>query len=140
MAVFPENPPDGGAVVWYLGHCGYAVRTRNHLLVFDTFDGAKSRFLNRGKKRRSVLTLRIPRASARGVEWVDEAGEKFTAQNLDFFGKFDVRAAFPMYVQAGGAMYLDFQKSFQAQFPGLRIFVPMKMGQKFVFENGKIRD
>jgi hypothetical protein len=36
-----------------------------------TFDGAKPRFLNRGKKRRSVLTLSIPRASARGVEWVD---------------------------------------------------------------------
>ena len=46
---------------------------RSHLCLSsgDTFDGAKSRFLNRGKKRRSVLTLRIPRASARGVEWVD---------------------------------------------------------------------
>jgi len=32
--------------------------------------GAKPRFLNRGKKRRSVLTLKIPRASARGIEWV----------------------------------------------------------------------
>ena len=39
--------------------------------MIDTFDGAKPRFLNRGKKRRSVLTLRILRASARGVEWVD---------------------------------------------------------------------
>jgi hypothetical protein len=38
---------------------------------FDTFDGAKPRFLNRGKKRRSVSTLSIPRASNRGVEWVD---------------------------------------------------------------------
>jgi len=37
----------------------------------DTFDGAKPRFLNRGKKRRSVSTLSIPRASDRGVEWVD---------------------------------------------------------------------
>ncbi len=36
----------------------------------DTFDGAKPRFLNRGKKRRSVSTLSIPRASDRGVEWV----------------------------------------------------------------------
>jgi hypothetical protein len=35
MAVFPENPPNGEAVVWYLGHCGYPVRTKNHLLVFD---------------------------------------------------------------------------------------------------------
>ncbi len=38
---------------------------------FDTFDGAKPRFLNRGKKRRSVSTLSIPRASGRGVEWVE---------------------------------------------------------------------
>jgi penicillin-binding protein 1C len=37
----------------------------------DTFDGAKLRFLDRGKKRRSVSTLSIPRASDRGVEWVD---------------------------------------------------------------------
>src|SRR4030043_339028 len=40
-------------------------------LPIDTFDGAKPRFLNRGKKRRSVSTLSIPRASDRGVEWVD---------------------------------------------------------------------
>ena len=38
---------------------------------FDTFDGAKPRFLDRGKKRHSVSTLSIPRASDRGVEWVD---------------------------------------------------------------------
>ena len=40
----------------------------------DTVDGAKPRFLNRGKKRRSVSTLSIPRASDRGVEWVDFQG------------------------------------------------------------------
>ena len=28
----------GEAVVWYLNHSGYAVKTRNHLLVFDYFD------------------------------------------------------------------------------------------------------
>jgi len=40
----------------------------------DTFDGAKPRFLNRGIKRRSVLTLSIPRprpCQDREVEWVD---------------------------------------------------------------------
>jgi L-ascorbate metabolism protein UlaG (beta-lactamase superfamily) len=31
----PKDPPPGGAVVWYLGHCGYAVRTAGHLLIFD---------------------------------------------------------------------------------------------------------
>jgi len=54
------------------------------LMLLDTFDGAKPRFVNRGKKRRSVSTLSpsavlgtlslskgIPRASDRGVERVD---------------------------------------------------------------------
>ena len=45
-------------------------RTKDQI-KFDTFDGAKPRFLNRGKKRRSVSTLSIPRVSDRGVEWVD---------------------------------------------------------------------
>jgi hypothetical protein len=43
----------------------------DNLILIDTFDGAKPRFLNWGKKRRSVSTLSIPRASDRGVEWVD---------------------------------------------------------------------
>jgi L-ascorbate metabolism protein UlaG (beta-lactamase superfamily) len=30
-----EAPPAGGALVWYLGHCGFAVRTRDHFLIFD---------------------------------------------------------------------------------------------------------
>ncbi len=34
-AVPVEAPPPSGALVWYLGHCGYAVRTSNHLLIFD---------------------------------------------------------------------------------------------------------
>jgi L-ascorbate metabolism protein UlaG (beta-lactamase superfamily) len=25
----------GEAVIWYLGHCGFAIRTQNHLLIFD---------------------------------------------------------------------------------------------------------
>jgi hypothetical protein len=49
---------------------------RNLQRNFDTFDGAKPRFLNRGKKRRSVSTLSIPRASDRGVEWVDFHSKK----------------------------------------------------------------
>jgi hypothetical protein len=47
--------------------------------MLDTFDGVKPRFLNRGRKRRSVSTLSNPWAlvlsavegSVRGVEWVD---------------------------------------------------------------------
>ena len=30
-----DNPKHGGASIWYLGHCGFAVRTSNHLLIFD---------------------------------------------------------------------------------------------------------
>lgn len=29
------QPASGAAEIWYLGHCGYAVRTANHLLIFD---------------------------------------------------------------------------------------------------------
>ncbi len=60
------------------------------MLKIDTFDGAKPRFLNQGKKRRSVSTLSIPRASDRGVEWVDSE-----------FLSFDIRICF-------GFRYSDF--------------------------------
>jgi ankyrin repeat protein/L-ascorbate metabolism protein UlaG (beta-lactamase superfamily) len=33
--VLAKNPGNGDATVWYLGHCGYAVRTRDHFLIFD---------------------------------------------------------------------------------------------------------
>ena len=39
LLLFGQGPapacPSGGAEVWYLGHCGYAVRTSDHLLIFD---------------------------------------------------------------------------------------------------------
>src|SRR3989344_9399809 len=47
----------------------------------DTFDGVKLRTLVRSKKRRSVSTLSIPRASARGVEWVDCKDDPGTSLN-----------------------------------------------------------
>ncbi|MCK7470485.1 MAG: MBL fold metallo-hydrolase [Desulfomicrobium escambiense] len=50
---------------------------------------------------------------------VTAPGEKYTVQEEDFFRKFRVRAAFPMHARAGDAMYLDFQKTFEAKFPGL---------------------
>jgi len=246
-----ENPPLGGAVIWYLGHCGYAVRTQNHLLVFDyqeRQDGRQSKsrpaqpslsagWIDPGEI--NDLKVRVfvshshddhfdpvifgwkaavpdiayyfgwkaadepsyhylvgPRAELKSgdlviatinshhsgvpeVAWlvkadglviyhngdcqpdvpsaehdflktktdaidlafvfpVYEEGQKYTVQTRDFFGKFRVRAAFPMHAQAGDAMYLGFQKAFQAEFPGLRIHVPMTIGQKFVFEKGKV--
>lgn len=246
-----ENPPAGGAIIWYLGHCGYAIRTQNHLLVFDyqeQRDGRqpKSRpaelslaagWINPGEIKDLKVRVFVshshedhfdpviftwkeavpdiayyfgwkaaedssyhylvgPRAELRSggleiatinshhsgvpeVAWlvkvdglvvyhngdcqpadpvsennflktktdsidlafvfpVFEEGQKYTTQNLDFFKKFRVRAAFPMHVQAGDAMYLNFQRVFQEKFPGLSIHVPMTMGQKFVFADGKV--
>ena len=38
-AVKPDTPKNGQAIVYYLGHSGWVVRTANHLLVFDYFKG-----------------------------------------------------------------------------------------------------
>ena len=248
-----SETPSGEAVVWYLGHCGYAVRTLDHFLIFDyqeSRDGQqpKSRpaapslasgWIDpeeiKGFKVRvfvshvhedhfdpvifswkkfipdiayyfgwqaaddpsynyligpraeltsgglEITTINSHHSGVPEVAWlvqvdglviyhngdcqpddpapehdflktkagridlafvfpVFEDGAKYALQNLDFFRKFKVGAVFPMHVQAGGAMYLDFQKSFQAKFSGLPIYIPMKMGQKFVFQDGKIRN
>jgi len=248
---YTEAPSAGGAVVWYLGHCGYAVRTQNHLLIFDYQEQRDGR---QPKSRpdqpalatgwidtREVKDLKVrvfvshshadhfdpviftwkeavpdiayyfgwkaaddpsfnylvgPRAELKSgdleiatinshhsgvpeVAWlvkvdglviyhngdcrpdnpsaeydylrtkadaidlafvfpVYEEGQKYTAQNIDFFTKFRVKAAFPMHAQSGDAIYFGFQKAFQAKFPGLPIHVPMKMGQLFIFDKGKV--
>ena len=54
-----------------ISNCNHPIERPQAKPQFDTFDGAKPRFLNRDKKRRSVSTLSIPRASDRGVERVD---------------------------------------------------------------------
>jgi ankyrin repeat protein/L-ascorbate metabolism protein UlaG (beta-lactamase superfamily) len=36
-----ETLSDGEAALWYLGHCGWAVRTRGHFLVFDYWNNGK---------------------------------------------------------------------------------------------------
>ncbi len=246
----PSNPAAAGASIWYLGHCGYAVKTRNHFLIFDyqeKQDGRQSKSrpaqssLAAGwiapdeiKNRRVrvfvshshvdhydhvILTwkdsvpdiayffgwkagddtshhyLAGPRAAFKSedieiftinshhsgvpeVAWlikvdglviyhngdcqpadpasehdflktktdvidlafvfpVYEEGQKYTVQGVDFFTKFRVRAAFPMHVQAGDAMYLGFQKVFSSRFPGLSIHVPMKLGEKFEYVKGQ---
>jgi ankyrin repeat protein/L-ascorbate metabolism protein UlaG (beta-lactamase superfamily) len=245
----PEDPPLGGATVWYLGHCGYAVRTQTHFLIFDYQEQTDGRQPKTKPERPSLasgwidpeeikdLKVRVfvshshadhfdpvifswkktvpdiryffgwkaaddvsysyligPRAEIKAdgleiatinshhsgvpeVAWlvkvdglviyhngdclpddpssehdflrtktdsidlafvfpVIEEGQKYTIQERDFFRKFRVGAAFPMHARAGDAMYLDFQKAFQASFPGLAINVPMTMGQKFVHVRG----
>ncbi|NTV80359.1 MAG: hypothetical protein HGA24_02935 [Candidatus Aminicenantes bacterium] len=244
-----KAPAAGSAHVWYLGHCGYAVRTSNHLLIFDYQEQRDGQQPKSRPDRPSLangwidpgeikdLKVRVftshshgdhydpviltwkeavpdivyhfgwkaaddpshhyligPRAELKAdgleiatinshhsgvpeVAWlvkvdglfiyhngdcrpedpsaehdflrtktdavdlafvfpVTAPGQKYTIQEEDFFRKFLVRAAFPMHAQAGDAMYLDFQKAFQAKFPRLAIFVPAAMGQKWVFAQG----
>jgi L-ascorbate metabolism protein UlaG (beta-lactamase superfamily) len=245
------SPPAEGAFIWYLGHCGYAVRTSNRLLIFDYQEQRDGRQL---KSQPTQLTLDTgwinpveikqlkvcvlvshshsdhfdpviftwkesvsninyffgwkasddpshhcligPRAELKSagleiatinshhsgvpeVAWliktdglviyhngdcqpadpatehdilktksnridlafvfpVTQAGAKYTIQEEDFFRKFKVSAAFPMHAIAGDAMYLDFQKVFKNKFPELSIHLPMKIGQRFVYEKGRI--
>jgi hypothetical protein len=49
-----EVPQRGNASVWYLGHCGFAVRTSNHLLIFDY---QESRDGQQPKSRPTKLSL-----------------------------------------------------------------------------------
>jgi hypothetical protein len=42
--------------VYYCPNAIFTTHLRNGKIQIDTFDGAKPRFLNRGKKRRSVST------------------------------------------------------------------------------------
>lgn len=50
------------------------------------------------------------------------------------------RAAFPMHARAGDARYVGFREAFRTKFPGLPIHVPLSMGQKFVYANGRIEE
>ncbi|HSA94846.1 MAG TPA: MBL fold metallo-hydrolase [Acidobacteriota bacterium] len=240
----PTGPPRGQATVWYLGHCGYAVRTANFLLIFDYQEKRDGPQLKTKPVRPSFdsgwidpaeikdLKVRVfvshshddhfdpvifgwkatvadiayyfgwkasddpayhyligPRAELESgglristinshhsgvpeVAWLVEAdglviyhngdclpddpaaehdflrkktdhvdlafvfpvineGERYTIQERDFFKKFRIGAAFPMHAPAGSAMYLDFQKDFQARFPGLVIHAPMRIGERF---------
>jgi L-ascorbate metabolism protein UlaG (beta-lactamase superfamily) len=242
-----EAAPPGGAFVWYLGHCGYAVRTRDHLLIFDYQEKSDGRQPKTKPAQPSLasgwidpeeikgLKVRVfashshgdhfdpvifswkaaipdilyyfgwraaedpahaylvgPRAELKSggleiatinshhsgvpeVAWlikvdglviyhngdclpddpgaehgflrtktptidlafvfpVIEEGQKYTIQERDLFRKFRVGAAFPMHAKAGDAMYLDFRRVFQAEFPGLVIHVPEAMGQRFVYK------
>jgi L-ascorbate metabolism protein UlaG (beta-lactamase superfamily) len=245
-----QTPPAGGAIVWYLGHCGYAIRTPDHLLIFDyqeQRDGqqAKSRpekpaldngwidpaeikglkvrvFVSHSHEDHydpailawgktipdiayhfgwkagddpshhylvgprselksgglEIATINSHHSGVPEVAWlikvdglviyhngdcqpgdpaaehdflrtkadaidlafvfpIFKESEKYGRQNLDLFKKFRVRAAFPMHVEAGGAMSLEFQKDFRSRFPDSPVFVPMNMGQKFIFADGR---
>jgi ankyrin repeat protein len=39
LAGLKNSPEEGTAQLWYLGHCGWAIRTKNHFMIFDYFPG-----------------------------------------------------------------------------------------------------
>lgn len=247
-----QNPAGGDALIWYLGHCGFALRTQNHLLIFDyqeLRDGAQPKArpakpsLDEGwidPEEIKGLAVRVfvshshndhfdpvifgwlkvipdiayffgwkaaddpsfhyfigPRAelASSGLEiatinshhsgvpevaWLikadglviyhngdcqpdDPASEydflrrkadridlafvmtvyesrlRYTTQSLDLFRKFNPRAVFPMHAQAGDSMYVEFEKAYKAKVPGLPVFIPRKMGDRFVYKNSSIQ-
>lgn len=238
------------AVVWYLGHCGYAIRTQNHFLIFDyqeKHDGreAKPRPAQPSLENGFIVpdeieNLRVrvfvthehadhfdpvifewkdrvpdiayyfgwraaddpsfhylvgPRAELKsddleiytinshhsGVPEVaylvkvdglviyhngDYRGEyeedypflrrvagridltfafrdfdernRYFEQNIDLFQRFDHRAIFPMHDSAEKGLYAEFERVYLSKLPGLPIFCPRKIGERFLFRDGHI--
>jgi len=240
----------GEAVVWYLGHCGYAVRTQNHLLIFDY----QEQYDGQARKRRpsapglengfvvpqQIAGLRVrvfathshedhfnrlifnwkssipdiayyfgwqadsdsayhylvgPRAQLKqdGMEiytinshhdtvpevaylvkvdglWIYhngdymgdyqadypflhdvtdhidltfvlrgyEDGSQYLFQNTDLFQRFQHGAIFPTHDTAGKTGYAEFSRFFLNKLPGLPIFTPRRVGERFQYQNGQI--
>lgn len=70
---------------------------------------------------------------------VHEEHERYAKQNNDPFKKFNPRAVFPMHAKAGDKMYADFKKAFESKISGLSVFIPARMGERFVFRSGGIQ-
>jgi L-ascorbate metabolism protein UlaG (beta-lactamase superfamily) len=67
-----------------------------------------------------------------------EDGTPYLAQNLDLFTRFEHGAVFPTHDTAGGSGYAAFEQVFRAQVPGLAIHVPLRVGERFVYREGKV--
>jgi len=240
----------GEAVVWYLGHCGYAIRTQSHLLIFDyqeQYDGPQpklrpaqpalangfivpaeiadqrvrvfvthshndhfSRVIFQWKDKipdiayyfgwkaasdPSYPYLVGPRAQLQsgdlevytvnshhsGVPEVAylvkvdglviyhngdyqreyetdypylreltaridltfairgfEDGTRYLMQNTDLFERFEHGAIFPTHDSAEKGQYAEFEKVFLAKFPVLPLFIPWRVGERFLFRDGQI--
>jgi L-ascorbate metabolism protein UlaG (beta-lactamase superfamily) len=241
------NP--GEAVIWYLGHCGYAIRTQNHFLIFDyqeEYDGqARKRkpsvpglengfivpqqiagfpvrvfathshtdHFNRlifnwkgqipdiayyfgwqadsdpsyhyligpraelSSDGMEIYTINSAHAGVPEVAYLvkvdglviyhngdymgdfqadfpflhevtDHIDLTFTIrgyeddsvyfrQNLDLFQRFQHGAVFPTHDTAGRSGYAQFERVFLAQVPGLPIFSPRRVGERFLYQNGQ---
>ena len=244
----PAGPGRGEALVWYLGHCGYVVRTQNHLLVFDyqeQRDGPVRRerperpSLDNGfivpadlKDRRvrvfvshshsdhfdpvildwrkelpdvqyyfgwqaeadtglhclvgpraesssgglEISTINSHHSGVPEVAWlvrvdglviyhngdcqprqyaqdyaylktkaervdlafvmrVYEGRERYTLQNAELFRRFRPRAVLPMHDTAGSPEYAAFERAWRTRVPGLAVFPPRRLGERFVYRN-----
>ncbi|MBU0495158.1 MAG: MBL fold metallo-hydrolase [Chloroflexi bacterium] len=252
-AALGEAPAPGDAVIWYLGNCGYAVRTQSHFLVFDyqqRYDGpeAKPRPAQPSLEKGFVvpgqladLRVRVfvshqhtdhydpsiftwqqtvsdiayflgwqaretddpafhflvgPRAAWQSSDMevytinshhsdvpevaylvkvdglviyhngdyqgdfrqdypflqeisaqidlafapndYDEQSPYYFPQNVDLFQRFAHRAIFPMHDSAERGHYADFARVYLARLPGLPIHYPQHIGERFLFQDGRI--
>jgi L-ascorbate metabolism protein UlaG (beta-lactamase superfamily) len=86
----------------------------------------------------SFLRTKADRIDIAFVMPVYGDNERYTDQNLDLFEKFRPRAVFPMHAEAGASRFFEFEKVYKVKSPGLDIIIPAKLGDRFVFRNGKI--
>jgi len=247
----PAAPGRGEAVVWYLGHCGYAVRTQNHLLVFDyqekrdgqvprtrpgrpalengwvvaeevrgqrvrvftshshadhydpvvlewrksvpdiqyyfgwkvgedslvhCLEGPRAELESDGleistvnshhsgvpevawlvkvdglviyhngdcqvdfKRDHPYLKARADRIDLAFVPRLHEDKWHYGRQNADLFRRFRPRAVFPMHDSAGAPGYREFERVWRGRIPDLPVFVPERLGERFVFAGGAAR-
>jgi hypothetical protein len=109
------TPGPGEADIWYLGHCGYAVRTQNHFLVFDY------------QEQRDGPAPRVHED-----QW------HYGRQNAEFFRRFRPHAVFPMHDSAEAVGYREAARAWQSRTPGLPVFVPERLGERFVHRGGTL--
>ena len=67
-----------------------------------------------------------------------EDGSAYGNQNLDLFQRFRHGAIFPTHDTAGKSGYAEFERAFLAKLPGLPIFSPRWMGERFLYRDGHI--
>ena len=67
-----------------------------------------------------------------------EDGSAYGNQNLDLFQRFQHGAIFPTHDTAGRRGYAEFERAFLSKLPGLPIFCPRWLGERFLYRDGQI--
>jgi hypothetical protein len=102
-------------------------------------DALFSTFALKSKLGHEISFTTADRIDLAFVPPVYEERWRYSAQNLDLFRKFNPRAVFPMHAQAGDSMYVEFEKAYKAKIPGLPVFIPQRMGDRFVYNNRAVQ-